>query len=186
MESLSPRSPRQYRTWSWQNLVADHSPPQGAIAINLCCTALLTLPMVLLLPWLAPAPAGLTIPLGGIVVALTMGLLWNFTFATLVQWSLLRMRFPRLLVLILSVVLMVVLPLAIAIGAGIKESVVMWFSPLSSIALVEGISFQTPLFFLTILTQTVVIAASTWQFNRYVQRLGRSESQQYLAPVQPE
>jgi hypothetical protein len=179
-------APRQYRTWSWQNLVADHSPPQGAIAINLCFTALLTLPMVLLLPWLAPAPAGFPIPLGGIVVALAMGLLWNFTFATLIQWSLLRMRFPRLLVLILSVVVMVVLPLAIAIGAGIKESVVMWFSPLPSIALVEGINFQTPLFFLTVLTQTVVIAASTWQFNRYVQRLGRSESQQYLAPVQPE
>lgn len=179
-------APRQHRTWSWQNLVSDHSPPQGAIAINLCCTALLTLPMVLLLPWLAPASEGVTIPLGSIVVALAMGLLWNFTFASLIQWSLLRMRFPRLLVLILSVVVMVVLPLAIAIGAGIKESVVMWFSPLPSIALVEGISFQTPLFFLTVLTQAVVILASTWQFNRYVQRIGRSESQQYLAPVQPE
>ncbi|WP_228015291.1 hypothetical protein [Synechocystis salina] len=179
-------APRQHRTWSWQNLVSDHSPPQGAIAINLCLTALLTLPMVLLLPWLAPAPAGVTIPLGSIVVALAMGLLWNFTFATLIQWSLLQMRFPRLLVLILSVVVMVVIPLAITIGAGIKESVVMWFSPLPSIALVEGINFQTPLFFLTVLSQTVVIVASTWQFNRYVQRLGRSESQQYFAPVQPE
>ncbi|MCT0254691.1 hypothetical protein [Synechocystis sp. PCC 6714] len=174
-------SPRQYRTWGWQNLVADDSPPQGTIAINLAFTALLTLPMVLLMPWVAPVPPGIGIPLGSIVTALAMGLLWSFTLTTLMQWGLVRMGFPRLLVLILALMLMVVLPLAIAIGAGIKESTVMWFTPMPAIALVEAAHWQTPLFFLALISQTLAIGLASWQFNRYIDRLGRSESQQYLA-----
>jgi hypothetical protein len=174
-------SPRQHRTWGWQALVEENSPAQWAIAINLGLTGLLTLPMVLLVPVLAGLPAGVDLPLGSILVGIIMGLLWSFTFATLLQWGIARIFIPRLFMLVLALVIMAVVPGVIVLGVGISTSSIMWVTPLPVVAMAEGPGLLSPLFFLSILAQTLVIGAGTWQFNRYLQRLGRSESQHYLS-----
>ncbi len=173
-------SPREHRTWGWQALITENSPAQWVIAFNLLLTGLLTLPMVLLVPIFHPVTVRDDLPLGSILVAIVMGLLWSFTFATLLQWGTARIPIPRPLVLVLAVVIMAVLPWAIAIGSSANSPSVMWFSPMPVVAMAEGSSFVSPLFFLSMLTQTLVIGTGTWQFNRYLQRLGRSESQHYL------
>lgn len=171
-------APRPYRSWSWQALGAEHSPAQGAIAINLALVALLTIPFVVLVSLLFEQGP---IRLGAMVVGIIVGLLWNFTFSSLGQWAMASLRLPRLFLVVVSVVLIIFLPLAIAIGLGSEEAIVMWFSPLSVLAVLEKGNTSSVFFLLMALaSQTVAIGLSSWQFNRYLRRLGRSETQLYL------
>jgi len=170
--------PRQYRTWGWQAINSENSPALTAIALNLGLTALLSLPLlIILLP--DNLRANSDYQPGLVVLGFCLGLVWNFTLATLLQWGLGRLGINRLLTFVLTIVGMGLMPVIVSIGTQIASPSVLWFSPLPILALGK------PLFFLSLLAQITVIAASQWQFKRHLNRLGRSESQYYTDTLAP-
>jgi hypothetical protein len=111
-----------------------------------------------------------------VLLGFCLGLVWNFTLATLLQWGLGRLGVNRLLVFVLTAIGMVTMPVVISIGTHINSTAILWLSPLPILALDKGLS---GLFFFSLLAQITVMVGSQWQFRRYLHRLGRSESQFY-------
>jgi len=173
--------PRQYRTWGWQALHGENSPALMAIALNLGVTALLSLPLLIIL-----LPDSLTsrsdYQPGLVLLGFCLGLVWNLTLAAFWQWGLGRLSVPRPLVFVLTVIGMIAMPVVVSIGTRINAPSIFWLSPVPILALSNQAS---GLFFLSLLTQMIVIAVSQWQFQRYLHRLGRSESQFYAKTLTP-
>ncbi|MEB3226802.1 MAG: hypothetical protein VKJ27_00325 [Synechocystis sp.] len=168
-------APRQYRTWGWQALHNENSPALTAIAANLGLAALLSLPLLIVLLPDSLRSISEYKP-GWILIGFCAGLGGNFTVATLWQWGLGRLGINRLFVFVLTVVAMGAMPVVLSVGAHINSPTVLWFSPLPILAMDKQTS---ALFFLSLLAQATLIAGSQWQFRRYLNRLGRSESQFY-------
>ncbi|MEB3160513.1 MAG: hypothetical protein VKL20_03520 [Synechocystis sp.] len=174
-------APRQYRTWGWQALHNDNSPALTAIAVNLGLTALLSLPLlIILLPDNLRATSDYQ-P-GLVLLGFCFGLGWSFTLAALWQWGLGRLGINRLLVFVLTVIGMGAMPVVISVGAHIHSPAILWLSPLPILAMGKQAS---ALFLLSLFAQITVIAGSQWQFRRYLNRLGRSESQFYAKTLTP-
>ena len=174
-------APRQYRTWGWQSLHNENSPALTAIACNLGLTALLSLPLLMiLLPDKLRANADYQPGLA--LLGFCLGLVGSFALAALWQWGLGRLEINRLFVFVLTVIGMGAMPVVISVGAHIHSPAVLWFSPLPILAMGK----QTPaLLFLSLLAQMAVMVGSQWQFRRYLNRLGRSESQFYAKTLTP-
>jgi hypothetical protein len=168
-------APRQYRTWGWQALHNENSPALTAIAVNLGLAALLSLPLLIVLLPDSLRSISEYKP-GWILIGFCAGLGGNFTVATLWQWGLGRLGINRLFVFVLTVVAMGAMPVVLSVGAHINSPTVLWFSPLPILAMDKQTS---ALFFLSLLAQATLITGSQWQFRRYLNRLGRSESQFY-------
>ena len=119
----------------------------------------------------------------GLVGGFLLGLIFCFTQAALFQWLLSRIKINRLTLPSLWLTVVVLLPPGFFLVTKTESSAIMWLSPIPLVALIDLSQPHLWVLGFSLMTQALMISVSYWRFNRYLHRLGQSESQRYFQSV---